>query len=208
MSRVHFVKRVHAGVACVVGTASILLIAGCRSPEPTFITLQPLPPASEFVKTASTPIAVGEVTLPTEVDRKSLVFRHESNRLEIDPTARWGAPFDELVRETLWENLNDRLPAGDVLAPSRTLDTIDADVLTVVFETFSADARGDVHLDATWRLLDPAGETLLVRNVSLKTSAGSDTPSEIARAMSEALRHFTDRIAQALRSASPRSPEE
>ena len=182
------------GFAAVVAVA---LTAGCQSPEPTFVTLDAVPPTSAPPEAIATPIAVGEVDLPPEVDRKSLVVRHGSSRVEIDPTVRWAAPLQELLRQTLRDTLADRLPAGAVIGPSQRLDATGGKVLTVVFETFSVDAEGGVELAATWRLLNRDGESLLTRNESLETKAKSPSPQDIARAMSEALGALVDRMVQA-----------
>ncbi|MFW6335869.1 MAG: PqiC family protein [Phycisphaeraceae bacterium] len=188
--------------------AAAVLLTGCRSPEPTFLTLDAMPPTSAPPEAIATAIAVGEVTLPPEVDRRSVVIRRGSSGVEVDPTLRWAAPLDELVRTTLRDNLTDRLPADSVLGPSQPLDATGGKVLTVVFETFSVDAEGGAELVATWRLLNRAGESLMTRKEQFKIRSKNQTPQDMASAVSQALGMLADRIAQELAEPASSTPAE
>lgn len=172
----------------------LLLMMGCRSPEPTYVTLEPLPPQTQRHSEAAGPVAVGELRLPPEVDRQRLVTRKGTHRVDPAPSARWAAPLEELVRSALRNNLADRLPAEAVAGPAQRLDR-DAYVVTVAFETFSCDAEGGASLDATWRLLDAEGRSLVTRTAAIRTPAAGDAPRDAARAMSTALAELADRIA-------------
>ena len=174
MTHPRFTQRIRSRHACFALLFMGMLLPGCRSPEPTFVTIDPVSSGADRGAVLATPIAIGEITLPPEADRRSLIIRRDTSRVALDPVARWAAPLDEIVKSALRANLVQRLPTGSVLGPAQPLDATEANVLTLAMQTFSADAEGRVRLDATWRLLNADGESLLTREQSIETPAAGE----------------------------------
>ncbi|HST76354.1 MAG TPA: ABC-type transport auxiliary lipoprotein family protein, partial [Acetobacteraceae bacterium] len=98
--------------------ALLFLLAACgNSPPSRFYTLDPTGAGSSGVVRAKGAVAVGQITLPAELDRLSLVTREGANRIAVSDQDRWAAPLDGMIRRVLATDLSRRLPAGAVVAP-------------------------------------------------------------------------------------------
>jgi uncharacterized lipoprotein YmbA len=67
----------------LISISSILLLAGCSSPNPTFYTINAAPIAQTPPTAKQTRIMVGPVTLPAAVDGPQLVVQKENNTLQV-----------------------------------------------------------------------------------------------------------------------------
>ena len=126
-----------------------------------------------------------------------MVRLRNENQLEISETNRWAAPFDEMVRNILSQDLAARFPNGSVILPQApALDGTRTLVVTIA--QFGPDAAGIVRLSGSWALLDEVTGAVR-REHDFRFDAGPATqPNETAAAMSQALGRLSARIAAAL----------
>ncbi len=175
----------------------ILALPACgSSPKTHFYTLDKTP-----AKHTITPghnvasLEVGDVNLPSTLDRLALVTRGTGNQVNVSDQDRWAAPLDELVRRALTADLRERLPAGSVLAPGDPTSQ-GARTLMLNVQQFMADSTGHVVLEADWSLQradKPGG----VRHEAIQTTTNGQGAEAIADAMSRALGELADRITAA-----------
>lgn len=187
-------RRVAAGIA-------LMALAGCGSSPPThFFTLDPTAPQTEVKAASDAPIQVASVHIPAALDRLSMVRGEQDHQLTISDQDRWGAPFDDMTRRVLTQDLSRRMPPGMVLPPDAKLSG-DARGVVVDILDFQPDASGRVTLDADWTLLqgDPA-KPILRRSVHL-TDQGSDSAADQAAAMSRLLGQLADQIVSGVSSS-------
>lgn len=174
------------------------LLGGCgSSPRTHFYTLTPA--ADGRLAAGGHPIrmvAVGDVRLPAELDRLSLVTQGSGSRIIVSDTDRWAAPLDQLLRRALTADLSARLPPGSVLAPGDPMPR-NARVLTLNVRRFMADPSGRVSLDADWAIESGNARTV-PHHVSVAADAADTGGEAVAMAMSQAVGKLADRIAAAL----------
>jgi uncharacterized lipoprotein YmbA len=154
-----------------------------------YYTLTPVAPASAPTA-ASMTVRLGRVSIPRETDRSELVQRIDATQINLHEQDRWAAPFEDLVRRTLKDDLDARLPdSGNPGASSR--------VLAVEIEEFIADASCNVVLRATWSLTEGNAPAPQKSERIDAPASGACSTSALPPTMSRALAELTDRIATA-----------
>jgi len=89
--------------AFAVFCAFVVTVAGCASPRSNFYTLTPS--AKPAAAAASYSVAVGPVSVPSEVDRPQIVVRLAPNQVAIDEFHRWASPLPDAISRVIAENL-------------------------------------------------------------------------------------------------------
>jgi len=175
----------------------LLLLAGCgSSPKTHFYTLNTVPAATGR-RSPSTRVQLSAVHVPPSLDRRQMVSMTGTNSVEISETNRWSAPFDEMVRNVLAQDLAARLSPNRIILPEAPAPPGTA-LLVVTIVTFAPDASGTVRLEGNWTLLSgESGAPTVERDFHLSTEAAT-TADAAAAAMSEALGRLADQIARAL----------
>ncbi len=179
------------------------LLAACGTSPPTrFFTLTTVSPAEHSTATPPFPVQVNAVHIPAVLDRNEMVRQTGSNTLSISDRDRWGAPFGEMARNVLAQDLAERLPQGSVIFPKAPASA-NAAHLVVTIATFGQDASGQVRLVGSWSLIRGNPPTTIVqRDVNLTgKAAGSDAASQAA-GMSDLLAKLADQISSELSTAS------
>lgn len=186
--------------ARLCATIAPLVLAACgSSPATHFYTLDPMPPGRPRAALAGSLIQVGQVILPPDLDRLSIVTRAGPDRLAVSGEDRWAAPLDGMVQRVLAADLAARLPQGQVLAPGDPAPPGGVRTVALNVRRFDSDAAGQVVLDAGWALLSGTPPAPVRRGhevVTVQAAAAAAGPE--AAAMSRALADLADRIARAV----------
>ncbi|TAM11305.1 MAG: membrane integrity-associated transporter subunit PqiC [Nevskiaceae bacterium] len=180
--------------------AALLLAAtltGCaHAPPVQFFTLVAAPgvPQTRYTGTAQ----VTAVRIPAALDRTQLVREASTARVEMDDGAQWAAPLEQLIADALTQDLQQRLGANHVLAPS----AVGADETVHIrldLLRFAPTPDKAVVLDGSYSFLH-AGQVIhqAPLHVEIPTSAGDSSAQTQAQAMSAALGAVAERIAQQL----------
>ena len=175
----------------------LLLLAGCgSSPKTQFYALSSLPSATGH-RSASITIQLSAVHVPPLLDRRQMVSMSGANSVKISETNRWSAPFDEMVRNVLAQNLAARLAPNQVILPDAPAPPGTAS-LVVTIAKFAPNVSGMVTLQGSWTVLNgESGAPITRRNFNLTTGPAT-TPDSAAGAMSEVLARLANQIAAAL----------
>ena len=173
--------------------AGALLLAGCgHSPPTTFLVLDPAPPTAAVAAYAGPPLRVPFVHLPVTVDRPELVRRDTAGTLTVEDFARWSAPLGIMARDTLIQDLIQRLPAGSVLPPDAPAAPAELRVEPTVLAV--AINGGVATMNVSYRLIPSGATAARPRLVQLTTPVDDETPPARAQAWSRLLAQLGDRI--------------
>jgi uncharacterized lipoprotein YmbA len=176
----------------------VLVLAGCgTSPKTSFYMLTVAPSAGPAASSLPRPVQVAAVHIPPSLDRKQMVRMTEGQSVSISETDRWSAPFGDMVRNVLSEDLEARLPKGAVILPDAPAPTQTA-AIVVTLSSFAPDERGQVSLQGSWALIDPHSETpAITRQIDLQEQGGPSAGAA-AGAMSDVLGQLANDIASTL----------
>lgn len=155
-------------------------------------------------------IGVGPVIVPSYLERRELVSRDNSNKLNVAVYHEWAEPFQENVNRIIGENLARRLgthriyhlPVKRSLRHSLTIDY----QLAVDFNTFEKQAEGEVVLNARWTILDSDKNELIIRQSEYsQMPPGDDYTSQVAT-QSQLLGRLSDEIAETVVKLASKQP--
>jgi uncharacterized lipoprotein YmbA len=173
-------------------------LAACgRSPSTTFLTIDPAPPNAAIpADYKGPPLRVPFLHVPITLDRPEFA-REVQGTMMVSDFDRWAAPLGLLARNTLIQDLQERMPAGSVLPPDAAPTMPEARVDATVTR-FRASA-GVAVMDVSYRLVrslprstpDFPGPQI----VSLRVPLTGEKPVEEAQAWSALLGQLADRIA-------------
>ena len=177
----------------------IIMLAACGTTPPSDYYV--LSARSGDVPTGSSPsLGVGPVSIPEYLNRNSMVFNRDGNKLEIATYARWAEPIESGISRVLSLNLARNLNTEDIQVfpwhPGRAPDYAVA-VRLLVLDSNNSRAQ----LVAEWSLRKKDGDAAKVRRiVRLEEAIGGAEllPEDVAEAYSNLLGQLSDRIAKTI----------
>lgn len=177
----------------------LIVLAACGSTPPSDYYV--LSAAATETPTGDSPsLGVGPVSIPEYLNRNSMVFNRDGNKLEIASFARWAEPLESGISRVLSINLASRLNTEDIQVfpwhPSQAPDYA-VGVRLLVLDSNSVRAQ----LVAEWSLRTKKDGSAEVRRiVSLEeTTTGVElSPENVARSYSNLLAKLSDKIAKTI----------
>jgi uncharacterized lipoprotein YmbA len=139
-------------------------------------------------------LRVDTLNVPATWDRIEILSLSSAGELQIRDFDHWSAPLAQIARQTLSDDLDQRLPPGSVIYPRLPKPDgalgIDVDILEFTVVASQASMR------ASWLIVPAAGPQSAKRSVaSLQGSMTSTEPAAVAHAWSELIGQLADRIA-------------
>ena len=181
-------------------TAPLLVACASKSVADEYYLLspmaQPLPSTSD---TSSVVLGVGPVTIPSYLDRSTIVTRSAANRPEINSGYRWAEPLSENINRVLLDNLERAGVASRLeVFPWNSRDMVEWQIV-VDIDRFERQADGNVFLGARWKLVRFSTGEIVHAGRYNKTSRPQETTIDGAViAMSSLLADLTSEIAMQL----------
>jgi uncharacterized protein len=177
-------------IACAVAVT----FGACHSAATRIYGLEPALPATRSGTYQAPALRVDSLNVPASWDRIEILSLSAAGSLEISDFDHWSAPLAQIARQTLSDDLDQRLPSGSVIFPRLPKPDgalgIDVDILEFTVVASHATMR------ASWLIVPPAGSQSAKRSVaSLQGSMTSTGPAAVARAWSELIGQLADRIA-------------
>jgi uncharacterized lipoprotein YmbA len=176
------------------GCALAVALGGCRSAPTRIYTLGPAAPASRIDVYHAPALRVDTLSVPADWDRIEILKLSAAGTLQISDFDHWAAPLSLMVRQTLSDDLDQRLPSGSVIyprlpKPSRALG-VDVDILEFNIAVSQASMR------ASW-IIVPSGDAQGGKRgtAELRSSMSSEEPAAVAHAWSDLIGQLADRIA-------------
>ena len=178
----------------VIGCAGALTLGACRSGPTRIYGLDPTEPATRLDSYQAPALRVDTLSVPASWDRLEILRLSSAGTLEISDFDHWSAPLAQIARQTLSDDLDQRLPSGSVIYPRLPkLDGalgINVDILE--FTVIASHAS----MQASWLIVPAAGQQSAKRSAaSLHGPMNSTEPAAVARAWSEFIGQLADRIA-------------
>jgi uncharacterized lipoprotein YmbA len=186
------------------------LLSSCgTSPALHYYALDVVMPATHPTALLSaTLIHVRHISVPPEMDHRSLTYHQGPTRLTISDADQWSAPLVDLIQATVTRDLGERLGYEHVLAPAAqpvaphpdpdqrgTRGSSQAD-LDLDFVILSADDSCGITAQVNWTLSVPNGAARRGTTQVMAPAAGC--PAGLAAALSAALGDLADQLARQL----------
>jgi uncharacterized lipoprotein YmbA len=178
----------------VAGCAVALALGGCRSASTRIYTLEPAAPAAHVDVYRAPALRVDTVSVPVSWDRMEILAPSAAGTLQISDFDHWAAPLAQMIRQTLSDDLDQRLPSGSVIYPRLPKPSgalgVNVDILDVDIAGSQASMR------ASW-IIAPAGNPQGAKRsaASLRSAMSSEDPAAVAHAWSDLMGQLADRIA-------------
>ncbi|HCK18378.1 MAG TPA: hypothetical protein DHW36_07665 [Thalassospira sp.] len=180
---------------CVMLLVAPVLVA-CASPSvpDQYYLLSPMvQPVS--ASGSSSVIGVGPVTIPSYLDRSTIVTRSSTNRPEVNSGYRWAEPLGENINRVVMDNL-DRSGVASRLEvfPWTSRDQVDWQIV-VDIDQFERQSDGNVILTARWKLVHfQSGEIVAAAKYNKVSTPNDSTIEGTVIAMSSLLADLTKEI--------------
>lgn len=176
-----------------------IVLAGCASSSPSrFYTLSA---ASSPVGMPQTDIsvAVGPISVPSEVDRPQIVVRTGPNEVFIDEFERWASPLKEEIARAIAGNLASMLGTPQVTVFPQ-LTAADANYrVGIDILHFESEPGRAATLDALWTLNSRKNGQQFSNRTTITESTQGGGYAELAAAHSRALGKLSGEIAASIR---------
>jgi uncharacterized protein len=178
----------------VAGCAVAAALGGCRSAPTRIYTLDPAAPASHIDVYHAPALRIDTLNVPASWDRIEILTLSAAGTLQISDFDHWAAPLAQMARQTLSDDLDQRLPSGSVIYP-RLPKPIGALGLNIDVLDFNI-AASQASMRASWTIV-PSGDSQGPKRsaASLRSSMTSETPAAVAHAWSDLIGQLADRIA-------------
>jgi uncharacterized lipoprotein YmbA len=180
----------------VAGCAVAVALGGCRSASTRIYALEPSAPASHIDVYQAPALRVDTLTVPASWDRSEILKRSAAGTLQLGDFDHWAAPLDQMARQTLSDDLDQRLPPGSVIYPRlpKPSSALGVNVDILEFNIVASQAS----MRASW-IIVPSGDAQSAKRsaAELRSSMSSEDPAAVAQAWSDLIGKLADRIAAA-----------
>jgi uncharacterized protein len=191
-------------------TLSALALTGCfglnRVSDPArFYVLSALPAESPAPAASRPSVGLGRVDLPNYLLDRRIAVRQGANGIRYSQAHWWAERLDKGLQRALGANLSSSLSSDRVLLSNWLRGEVSAEVYVSV-QRFEGDDRGQVVLEAQWRITSPGGETTWRADHSLITRQGPGIgadPDAAVTTLSQAVAELSRQIAVAMQTALP-----
>jgi uncharacterized lipoprotein YmbA len=135
-----------------IGSALVIVGAGCASPDARFYTLSAAATTTTAVGAASPDlsVAVGPVSVPAAVDRAQIVVSTGPNQVRVDEFNRWVSPLQSNISRVVAENLVTMLATPRVTLFPQTLSGSADYRVAIEVQRFESALGEAATLDAVW----------------------------------------------------------
>jgi uncharacterized lipoprotein YmbA len=189
-------------IGWVAGCALAVALGGCRSASTRIYTLEAAAPGSHIDVYHAPALRVDTLNLPASWDRMEILTLSAAGMLQISDFDHWAAPLAQMARQTLSDDLDQRLPSGSVIYPRLPKPSgalgINVDILDFNIVASQASMR------ASWVIV-PSGDAQGAKRsaASLRSPMSSEEPAAVAHAWSDLIGQLADRIAADATAFSP-----
>ena len=175
-----------------------LLLASCRSPEPSFFTLAAVRGTAQRGGPAL--VELRRPGIAGYLDRSEIVRANSPYQLQMQSGERWGEPFADMVARVLAEDLSSRLPGTSVFTSTGSISANAGATVELDLQKLDAGPSGQVQL--LGQVAVTRGRALgasRAETIRLAVTPAGNTTSDYVAAMSVALGQAADEIAALLR---------
>lgn len=187
-----------------LGLIIATIFSGCRSmtPSVTYYTIDPMVDATAQTTAETDPaaiIGIRPVELPGTINRTQMVIRSAPHQLAISSLHRWADYPDQLVQQTIGENLQTLMPDSRVVSAPWPMGLKPDITVSFKFNELIGTADNGVLLGVVWTITVADPKTPLSYRVNLTEPMKSKGYDELAAAHSRVLAVLCRRVADALK---------
>ena len=160
----------------------LLMLAGCRSPDPRLYSL--VVPPGPALPGGPKVVALRDVSLAGYLDRLPIVRSSEDYRLTVSDNEWWGEPLGGMLTRVLTAALAQRLPRSSVVGADTAISVMPDATVEISIRRLDANSEGAVALAAQIAVGQRGGRRApVVRSFSTTVpQVGTDTRSFVAAA--------------------------
>ena len=177
-----------------IGCAVAATLCACHSAPTRIYSLDAAVPATRIDTYQAPALRVDTLNVPASWDRIEILSLSGSGKLEISDFDHWSAPLAQIARQTLSDDLDQRLPSGSVIYPRlpKPSGALGVNVDILEFNIIASQAS----MRASW-IIVPSGDAQgATRSAAeLRSSMNSEDPAAVAHAWSDLIGQLADRIA-------------
>ena len=185
-----------AGVGCV------LLLTACSSTPTTYHSLAADTAGVQADRTVSQRIAslgVGDVKLPTLLDREGMVLRQNATNLSVSDTHLWGGQLEDEFLAALTQQLQARLPQTRVQTIPWELSQTPQYQVALKIDQFDGVPNGNAVLRGTWQLQQAKdGKLIAAYPIALQRAVTGKTVDAVVQAQSQLVADLAEQVVAAL----------
>jgi uncharacterized lipoprotein YmbA len=175
-----------------------MLVGGCASTPPSrFYTLSAA--TIPVAQASRVSVAVGPVTVPSQVDRPQFVVSIGPNQVQLDEFNRWAAPLQDNITRVVAENLVAMLGTPHVMLSSQTLSADTGYRVAFEVQRFESVPGESASLDAVWTVRRMQDGKIETGRSTFREPAKDKGYDALAAAHSQAIARMSQDIADALR---------
>jgi uncharacterized protein len=177
----------------VIGGTVAIMLGACHSAPTRIYGVDAATPATHIETYQAPALRVDTLNVPSSWDRIE-ILSFSAGKIQISDFDHWSAPLAQIVRQTLSDDLDQRLPSGSVIYPRLPKTNGALGVTVDILEFNIVGSQAVMH--ASWLIVPAAGSQSAKRSVaSLQGAMTSTEPAAIAHAWSELIGQLADRIA-------------
>lgn len=184
--------------------AGAALVSGCSSVEPRYYSLAPHAGAvadQSFVRHVGS-IKVYMASVPSRLDRDTIVQGDQNYRLKLADAASWSEPLPEMISQTLVADLSQRLPGRVIMAQNQTVAMEPEVFVDLAVQNFERDNSQHVVIRAVISIRKTNKPQDIVSSESfewISPQAVPDNTKAFVASLSEGVGAIADRVAASLR---------
>jgi uncharacterized lipoprotein YmbA len=180
-------------IGWMAGCVAVAL-GGCRSASTRIYTLEPAAPASHTEVYHAPALRVDTLNVPAGWDRIEILKLSAAGTLQISDFDHWAAPLAQMGRQTLSDDLDQRLPSGSVIYPRLPKPSGALGVNVDILDFNIVDSQASMR--ASWIIVSYGNAQGAKRSATLlRSSMSSAEPAAVAHAWSDLIGQLADRIA-------------
>jgi uncharacterized lipoprotein YmbA len=178
----------------VAGCAVAAALGGCHSAPTRIYTLGRAAPASRMDVYQAPALRVDMLNVPAGWDRIEILKLSAAGTLQINDFDHWAAPLAQMARQTLSDDLDQRLPSGSVIYPRlpKPISALGVNVDILDFNMVLSQAS----MRASWTIVPSADAQSAKRSAaSLHSTMSSEDAAAVAHAWSDLIGQLADHVA-------------
>ena len=187
-------------ITYAVATVLFAGLAGCASSPDAKLYILSADATTQLANWGenSPNVIIRPISIAAHIKRPEIVYRTESNRVQVNEYDRWAENIDKGMAAVLSENLMQLLGSGHIYTNDANFSTRPDMIVRVDVRQFGLTAGGQVSLDVSWEVEDSRSDTKQLRTESFRSTPSSEQVADIVNAMSETIGQFSNALSENL----------
>lgn len=179
----------------IVGVISLVACSTTPTLYHTLNNSTPNPATATHLSKHIASLGIGPLTLPTVLDRESIVVRKTPTRVEVSDSHLWGGQLEDEFLNALTQQLRARLPLTRVQTIPWELTQTPLYQISLKVQEFAGSPQGIANLNGTGQLqLAANGKILMTEPFQLQRKVMGKTIDDVVQAQSLLISDLADQL--------------